>query len=508
MLFAIPQKIIINQRKTVWGATTIFKILKQPRHMSSTGTGSMESSTAMNPNVLHKHYFPGEYGNNNKLACIMIYPHNHYTFRISPVRKQFMNVVNAICIYGQEDVIVLCNTQYDYVTFQNEYNELRTIEHQREQQQKQSNNIRIGDTNDTAQVGNDNNSVNKVIPLLCPSSDSWARDSLPTFVLPVRDQDKDILQDGTNTAIIGLNWIFNGWGNKIPKHEMLNDIQMKEKLIPILNDYYSSLNNTNNNHVKFVLSEPLLPIVLEGGSIHTNGTGIIITTEECLLNNNRNPTFTKEQIEQCILYTTGCKQMIWLPTGVANDDDTNGHIDNFACFISSTIVLLAWTDLLDVDYENYHRCRKALSILENLTDGNGNKFIIHKIHLPRPIYYTEEILNDIMLQQQGIVDDNNNNKVSDDDDDDTAFDSKLLIYNRQIGQQMAGSYVNFYISNHAVIVPQFYDSVYDAKAIETLIPVFPNHQIIGVYTNEILIGGGNIHCMTQQIPLPYSRNQK
>jgi agmatine deiminase len=439
---------------------------------------------------IRRRWFPAEY--HRHLACMMIYPHNHVTFRIHQVRNQFLHIVDAIRWYGKEDVIVLCHSVHDYETFQIE---IANVEKERRKQSR-------GCHHDN-QEGN-------VIPLICPSSDAWARDSLPTFVLPIRTESDDRLMEctTTSTTMIGLNWIFNGWGNKIPSHEMLYDIQIKDKVIPLLNDYYY-----DSHHIQFVPES--IPIVLEGGSIHTNGCGTIITTEECLLGcHHRNPTLGKEQIEQSILQATGCQQMIWLPDGLANDHDTNGHIDNFVCFISSNTVVLAWTDLKDEDQENYNRCRTALSILENSTNVNGNPLIVHKVHLPKPIYYTEEIINDIRLQhqQQQQLPNNKQTRIKNDDHDpsidNSDFDSIHMMYHRHVGQQMAGSYINFYISNHAVLVPQFHDPIYDKKAIETLRPLFPNRHVIGVDSYEILIGGGNIHCMTQQIPFPLESSFK
>jgi agmatine deiminase len=419
-----------------------------------------------------KRWFPAEYGSNQKLACVMIYPHNRYTFRITRAREQFVNIVHAIRYHGKEDVIVLCHSNDDILSLQHDLDQKQQID-------------------DDVTKNNETMGGNVVIPLVCPSSDAWARDSLPTFVVPVPTEKKQEDNDDSNanvTTILGLNWIFNGWGNKLSHDDMFDDLRIKENIIPILNQYYASKN------MQFV-SEPV-SIVLEGGSIHTDGCGTILATEECLLHTNRNPTLTKHQIEQIILQSTGCHRMIWLPHGVAHDDDTDGHIDNFVCFVTPTTVLLAWTDLLEEDPENYHRCRTALSILQNTMDHNGNPLIIHQLHLPKPLYYTEEILHDIMSQL--------------DSDEQSADDHDVansILYNRPVGKQMAGSYINFYIANYAIIVPQFHDSIYDSLAIETIKPLFPHHQIIGVYSDELLIGGGNIHCMTQQIPSPFGTQQ-
>jgi agmatine deiminase len=199
-----------------------------------------------------------------------------------------------------------------------------------------------------------------------------------------------------------------------------------------------------------------------------------------LLNPNRNPTLSKEEIERRVLRATGGTKMIWLPFGLAYDDDTNDHIDNFACFVKPQHVVLAWTDNESEDEENYRRCRQAKELLEKETDARGEPLFVHKLHLPRPMYYTKEMVEEL---------------------DAAPSPQHTHVPSRTVGEQMAASYVNFYISNAAVIVPQFGDEEFDAKAIETLQGLFPDRRVIGVATKEILVGGGNIHCITQQVPL-------
>jgi agmatine deiminase len=173
--------------------------------------------------------------------------------------------------------------------------------------------------------------------------------------------------------------------------------------------------------------------------------------------------------------------MIWLEHGLAHDDDTNGHIDNFACFVAPAVVLLAWTD--DPSNANYARCRSAWRILHNSTDSQGRTLTVHKLYLPtKSMVYTQEIIDSL---QFGLQDENNNN---------------TNVFPRKVGDRMAASYVNFYIANRAVIVPQFGDAKADARALQTLQPLFPDRRVVGVSSFEILIGGGNIHCITQQIP--------
>jgi len=221
-----------------------------------------------------------------------------------------------------------------------------------------------------------------------------------------------------------------------------------------------------------------ISIILEGGSIHSDGEGTILTTEECLLNPNRNPNLSKSEIEQTVLSSLGASKMIWLEHGLAHDEDTNGHVDNWACFIKPGEVVLAWTDDQENDAINFERCRKSQNTLKECTDSKGRQFTVRKLYLPRPIFYSKEEAESLKPM---------------------LFNGKV-IHPRAVGERLAGSYVNFYIANQAVVVPQFGDQVYDAKAVETLASLFPERQVVGVPSREILIGGGNIHCITQQVP--------
>jgi len=237
---------------------------------------------------------------------------------------------------------------------------------------------------------------------------------------------------------------------------------------------------TINDNTPISLQHQKIPLILEGGSIHTDGEGTILTTKECLLHPSRNPDMSQAEIETAVLKATGCSKMIWLQHGLAYDDDTNGHIDNFCCFVAPTVLVLAWTDDPQYDPINYQRCREAMTVLQSTTDAKGRPLTVHKLYLPRPIFYTTDILNTL---QFGAYDD-------------------TIVAPRQPGERMAASYVNFYVANRAVIVPQFGDAEYDALALQKLHELFRDttRLVVGVFSREILIGGGNIHCITQQIP--------
>jgi agmatine deiminase len=242
-----------------------------------------------------------------------------------------------------------------------------------------------------------------------------------------------------------------------------------------------------------------IPIILEGGSIHTDGEGTLLTTEECLCNPNRNPQLQRHQIEQILQLCLHIEKVIWLPTGLDADDDTNGHIDNFCCFVRPGHVVLAWTDDDVHDVENYQRCRQAEQVLVSAKDAKGRSFTITKLYLPSPpLRYTEEEALSLAIksteEEQGGP---NDRTVHTDDDKKTKY---IMI--REPNEKMAASYVNFYIANEAVLVPQFgKDAVItDRQACETLQGVFPDRKVVGVPSREILLGGGNIHCQTQQVP--------
>lgn len=282
------------------------------------------------------------------------------------------------------------------------------------------------------------------------SDDSWARDVAPTFVT-----------NGNN--IRGIDWGFNAWGGLYDGlyFPWDKDNKMARKICDLMDkDCYN-----------------FRDFILEGGSIHTDGEGTLVTTEECLLGKGRNPELTKEGIEQKLSDTLGVKKIIWLRRGIYNDE-TNGHVDNICAFTAPAEVVLAWTD--DKNDPQYEISAECLEILENSTDAMGRKIKVHKLPQPRPVYVTHE--------------------------DCMGLDNMDGEPTRTAGERLAASYVNFYISNETVIVPQFGDEN-DEKAIEVLQKLFPTRKVVGLkedgalLSRDILIGGGNIHCITQQIPM-------
>lgn len=279
------------------------------------------------------------------------------------------------------------------------------------------------------------------------TNDSWMRDMGPTFVI----------DDHGNRR--GVDWIFNAWGGLdgglyFPWDK---DERAAAKVLEIEGaDRYRA------------------PIVLEGGSIHVDGQGTILATEECLLNPNRNPKLSREQIERTLCEYLGAQKMIWLGKGVY-DDETDGHVDNLACFVRPGLVLLTWTD--DESDPQHEVSLDALRRLESATDARGRAIEVVKMPSPGPLSITA-------AEAQGV-------------------DPVAGTLPRRPGDRLAGSYVNFYLGNR--IVFPLLDERYDERAAEILRGCFPEREVVGVPAREVLLGGGNIHCITQQVPATQTR---
>lgn len=277
------------------------------------------------------------------------------------------------------------------------------------------------------------------------ANDSWMRDCGPSFVID--DQG----------GVCGVDWQFNAWGGlqKAMYFPWDQDALVAQKVLEMADcDRYRA------------------PLIMEGGSIHVDGEGTLLTTEQCLLHPNRNPSLSRADIEQHLMDYTGAETIIWLPQGVY-EDETDGHVDNLCCFVRPGIVALTWTE--DRDDPQYERSAEAYEHLSRVTDARGRSLTIHKIHQPNPMYMTAE-------EAAGL------------DITDTAF-------SRPEGERLAGSYINFYIASGGVIVPVF-DDPHDAAALQQLQELFPRREIVPIQAREILLGGGNVHCITQQQPAP------
>ncbi|MBN2794011.1 MAG: agmatine deiminase [Clostridia bacterium] len=277
------------------------------------------------------------------------------------------------------------------------------------------------------------------------NDDSWMRDVGPTFV------------KNNEGKIRGVDWRFNAWGGLLDGlyFPWDKDDMVAKKVCDMESvDYYS-----------------LEDFVLEGGSIHVDGEGTCIVTKACLLSPSRNPDLDQEAIEDMLKDYLGVEKVLWLENGIYLDE-TNEHVDNIIHYCAPGVVALAWTD--DENDPQYPYSKSAYDYLTSETDAKGRKLKIYKLHIPNEVLITKE-------ESEGV----------------DAVNGTLP---RNEGDRQAASYANFYIANGAVIVPMFKDEVHDAMAKETLQEIFPDREIVGIYAREIILGGGNIHCITQQQP--------
>jgi agmatine deiminase len=262
---------------------------------------------------------------------------------------------------------------------------------------------------------------NTIALLELPLNDSWMRDTGPTFL---------VNQKG---ALAGAAWQFNAWGGKY--RDYAEDARLAARLLV---------------HLGLPCFEA--PFVLEGGAIHVDGEGTALVTEQCLLNPNRNPALKRADVEAHLADWLGVKTVIWLGQGLV-DDETDGHVDNLACFVRPGVVLaLAEDDYLEPNFaalsDNLARLRKA-------KDARGRDLTVIPIHQPAARHAD--------------------------------------------GKRLALSYINFYRANGGLIVPRFEDAR-DVAAQQALAEAFPELKIATVPALDILRGGGGIHCITQQQP--------
>lgn len=258
-----------------------------------------------------------------------------------------------------------------------------------------------------------------------PYGDIWLRDTAPLFV------------KSSEGKIATICFEFNGWGEK---YVLPNDAQIAPR---IAEHFSKEMESKKQNWV------------LEGGSIEVNDDGICLTTQQCLLNPNRNPHLTKSEIEARLKESLGLKKILWLKEGLINDH-TDGHIDTLVRFApGNKIICMRAKSSRDPNYEILDQIRKDLDFM---TDTTGKAFEIIEIPSPGEIYDDES---------------------------------------RKI---MPASYVNFYISNKSVVVPT-YGSRFDDEAVRKISELFPDRKTVGRSAKSILKGGGAFHCITQQIPV-------
>jgi agmatine deiminase len=279
------------------------------------------------------------------------------------------------------------------------------------------------------------------------TDDSWMRDVGPTFVVD---------DEGGRR---GVDWAFNAWGG-------------------FDGGLYFPWDRDDRVAAKVLEVEGAgryrAPLVLEGGSIHVDGEGTVLSTEECLLNPNRNPDLSRNEIEAALREYLGVEKVIWLGLGTYNDE-TDGHVDNLACFVRPGVVLLNWSD--DEQDPQHEISLDALRRLEAATDARGRSLEVVRIPSPGPLLMSAE-------EAEGV-------------------DGVEGTRPRHAGDRLAGSYVNFYPGNTRIVFPRL-DERTDEAAAEILRGCYPDREVVGVAAREILLGGGNIHCITQQVPAAIS----
>lgn len=259
-----------------------------------------------------------------------------------------------------------------------------------------------------------------------PADDSWMRDTAPLFVI-----EGDRLQ--------AVDFRFNAWGGKFRPWDADAALGM------------AVARQVRQQHPGMTLRQ--VDMVLEGGSVHVDGEGTLLTTEECLLNPNRNPTLTRTQIEAVLRQTLGVEVVIWLEKGVYGDTDTDGHVDNIATFVAPGVVLMQVCD--EPDDPNFAITARNRLRLAQARDARGRPLKV--VEVPQPQARSWQ------------------------------------------GERLAASYVNYYLANGGVVVPVFGDPQ-DAVALDIIQGCFADRQVVPVPGLDILLGGGNVHCITMQQP--------
>ncbi len=266
-----------------------------------------------------------------------------------------------------------------------------------------------------------------------PSNFPWARDHGPIVV-------KNAKGEG-----IFLDWKFNAHGNQwaFDKDDQIPSLLAKEMQLPSKN----------------------VSMILEGGSIDVNGQGTLLTTEDCLLNPNRNPDLTKEQIENMLKAELGLTNVLWLGKGIAGDD-TSGHVDDLTRFVGPKTVVTILND--NPDDQDYAPLQENLDRLQTMKDQDGNPLEIITLTQPKPVYVHEQ------------------------------EPTKAIITEKE-GFRIPASYANFYVANECVLLPVWNDP-HDQAAIDTLQKCFPTRRIVPIDSRILTWGFGSFHCTTQQIP--------
>jgi agmatine deiminase len=260
-----------------------------------------------------------------------------------------------------------------------------------------------------------------------PTRDTWCRDFGPISL---------VKNENGQRVRLFTDWIFNGWGGKYYTQGYLEDDVVPSRLAKL-----------------FGVEVADIPIILEGGSIDTNGQGALITSESCLLNKNRNESFTLSMIEEVLRDALGVRQIIWVPKGIAGDD-TDGHVDDTVRFVNADTVICM--DEPDTSDENHLILKDVQQRLKGVFLQNGLPLKTVLLPMPDPVEFA--------------------------------------------GERLPASYANFLITNKKVLVPIYRCPKKDAEALAILQALFPTRKVVGIDATDLVLGLGAIHCISQNIP--------
>jgi len=273
--------------------------------------------------------------------------------------------------------------------------------------------------------------------------DAWMRDCGPSFVVNGQGE------------VRGVDWIFNAWGGELGGlyAKWDQDERVAQQVLSLAGcDRYKA------------------PIVVEGGAIHVDGEGTLITTKSCLLNPNRNPNRTESEMTDLLCAYTGAKKVIWLD--IEANEETDGHIDGVCAFVKPSVLVITWTDD-ETDEIEYNNCRRVYEQLSSIRDAQGRAFELHKLPAaPFRLFTKAEA---------------------------ATVHNVAGSYPREAGSIIGGSYANFYIANGGIVLPT-YDHPHDEIAHRMLDDLFVGRRVVDVPAWEIAMAGGMVHCITQQQP--------
>ncbi|MFT9213521.1 MAG: agmatine deiminase [Liquorilactobacillus nagelii] len=281
------------------------------------------------------------------------------------------------------------------------------------------------------------------------TNDAWCRDIGPSFLV------------NKNGKLRSIDWRFNAWGGLFDGLYFPWDLddQAAQKI--------SELEQVDEYYLK--------DFVLEGGSFQVDGQGTAIVTKSCLLSAGRNPNMNQDQIEQILKDYLNVQKVLWLPYGIYQDE-TNGHVDNICTFLCPGVVALGWP--ADQDSKQYAYSLADYQYLQKSTDAQGNSLTIHQVIIPTSLKLS-------VTEADGI-------------------DHIGTAKSRRAGDYLSASYINFYFCNGGLILPAF-GIPEDELAKDQFRHLFPDRKIIQIKTRELLLGGGNLHCITQQVPARIKR---